>query len=71
MVVVIDGWQLSNAKAAEVQAAIAEVQGVDVADVTPAYLKNWMADHVRQVVKDRRRRIAAAVNPPSDSDPMS
>ena len=71
MVVVIDGWQLSNAKGAEVQAAIAEVQGLEVDDVNAAYVRNWMANHVRQVVADRRRRVAAVVNPPSDSDPMS
>lgn len=71
MVVVIDGWQLSNAKAAEVAESLAELQGIDVGDVDPAYVRNWMADRVRQVVKDHRRLEAARVNPPSDSDPMS
>jgi|TARA_R100000501_G_C2580869_1_gene84193 ABC-type nitrate/sulfonate/bicarbonate transport system substrate-binding protein len=70
MSVTIEGWTLSNANAEEIREAIAKVQGEDVADVDAAYVREWMANHVRQAVMDKRRRDKAASNPPDGSDPL-
>ena len=71
MSVTIDGWTISNAKAQEVRDTIADFQGLDVDDVDVAYVRTWMANHVRQLVMDRRRRIAAAAAVVDEADVMN
>jgi len=71
MAVEIPGWTINDPDVArEIRAAIAELQNEEVANVDVAYVRTWMANKVRQVVMDRRRRIKAEENPIDETDPM-
>ncbi len=66
----INGWTVSNAKALEIQEAIAALQNVDITDVTMGYVRKWMGNQVNQIVKDYRRRQARIANPIDSSDTL-
>ena len=64
-------FTVSAAHAALLREALAFHQGVDVADVTDADVKEYAGRHLRSIVQKYRQAQRDATNPVDASDPLS